>query len=78
MKLKIVTLFGALVGLLFMSIPTVSIIRSVNLKKNGIETEGIAIAITSQRKGLPKVTVAFETNDKKQITTDAVKRHYWL
>ena len=76
MKLKIVTLIAALAGLLFMSIPTVSIIRSLKLKKNGIATEGIVLGVTSQRKGLPKVTVTFDTRDNKQITSDAVKRQY--
>ena len=76
MKLKIVTLIAALVGLLFMSIPTVSIVRTINLKKNGVQTEGTVLGVTSQRKGLPKVTVAYDTRDGKQMTAEAVRRQY--
>ena len=76
MKLKIVTLIAALVGLIFMSIPTVSIVKSVSLKKHGIMTNGTVLDVTSQRKGLPRVSVTFDTREGSEITTDAIKRQY--
>jgi hypothetical protein len=76
MKLKLVTLIAALGALVFLSIPFGSIIRTVKIKKNGIQIESIVQDVSRRGKGLPTVTVSFNTPDGTLITAKAVKRNY--
>jgi hypothetical protein len=76
MKTKIATLIGALCFLGVSLIPLVSVIRSVSLKKHGIQTESTVVDVSRRGKGLPTVTVSFNTPEGNQVTAKAATRQY--
>jgi hypothetical protein len=75
MKKKTTYLILMLVGAIFLSIPLVSVINSVNLKKHGVFTESTVTDRSTRSKGLSKVTVAFITKEGNQVTAKATKRY---
>jgi hypothetical protein len=76
MKLKIVTLIAALVALGFFLIAFGNVRRSLNLKRNGTSIESTVTKVSSQSKGLRRVTVTFNTPDGNQVTATASKGEY--
>jgi hypothetical protein len=76
MKLKFVTLIAAIVALVFSFIPLGSVLKSVKIKKSGIQTESTVSDVSRRGKGLPTVTVAFNTSDGNQVLAKAAARKY--
>jgi hypothetical protein len=74
MKLKIVSLIASVGALAFLLIPLGSIRKSVSLKKHGVSTESTVISVSHHGKGLPDVTVTFQTPDGNPVTANALKR----
>jgi hypothetical protein len=77
MKTKFAALILALVALIFLLIPLLSITRSEKIKKNGIEVEGIVTGTrTGSKGGLRNITVAFNTSDGTEVIANGSKRNY--
>jgi hypothetical protein len=76
MKLKTPILILILVSAIFISIPLVSISKSVRLRKEGVFTESTVADRSARSKGLSKVTVTFITTEGNQVTAKATKRYY--
>lgn len=81
MKLKTAVLILMLAAAIFLTIPLVSIIKSVKIKKLGVTTESTVLKTvrrSSKGSGLRDVTVSFSTSDGSQVTSMARKRKYVL
>jgi hypothetical protein len=76
MKKKTPILILMLAAAIFLSIPLISINKSIKLRKNGVYTESTVVERSTSSKGLSKVTVSFITTDGKQVTAKATKRNY--
>jgi len=79
MKLKTAVLILMLAAAIFLTIPLVSIIKSVKIKKLGVTTESTVLKTvrrSSKGSGLRDVTVSFSTSDGSQVTSMARKRKY--
>jgi hypothetical protein len=76
MKLKIVTLIAAIIALIFLLIPLGSILRSVKIKKSGTQTESTVSDVSRRGKGMPTVTVSFNTPDGTHVSGKAATRKY--
>jgi hypothetical protein len=76
MNKKIAILIAALFLGLFIIMPLLSVIESVKFKKNGIQTEGTVSDRDTRKKGLPRVTVVFVTQDGSEVTAQATKRNF--
>jgi hypothetical protein len=63
-------------GWYFLLIPLGSIIKTVNLKKQGILVAGTVQKVSSQGKGLRVATVSFNAADGRQIIGKASKGQY--
>jgi hypothetical protein len=76
MKLKVITLIAAIIALIFSFIPLGSVLRSVKIKKSGIQTESTVSDVSRRGKGLPTVTVSFNTAEGNHVSGKAATRKY--
>jgi len=76
MNKKIAILVATLFLGLFIIWPLSTVIESVKFKKNGIQTEGKVSDRDTSKKGLPRVTVIFKTQDGSEVTAKAQKRNF--
>jgi hypothetical protein len=75
MNKKVAVLIAALVGAIFFTIALVSVVKSVNLKKNGIKAEAVVQSVKSN-KGPNTITVSFTTPDGTEVIAKASRRHF--
>lgn len=77
MNAKTASLVAAIIFALFCILPLRSVIKSKQILKNGIQTQGIVTASKSNSKsGTRKLTVSFNTTDGTEVTASAQKRFY--
>ncbi len=75
MKQKIAVLILMLVAAVFVVIPLLSIIRSLNLRNHGVQVESTVTGRTA-KKGLSTVTVSFNTAEGNNVTATASMRRF--
>lgn len=77
MNAKTASLVAAIIFALFCILPLSSVLKSKEILKNGVQTQGIVIGSKSNSKsGTRKITVSFNTSDGSEITASAQKRFY--
>jgi hypothetical protein len=76
MKIKTPVLILMLASAIFISIPLVSISKSIKLTKHGVFTESTVVARSTKSKGLSHVTVSFILKDGIPVNAKATKRYY--
>jgi hypothetical protein len=75
MNKKTAVLIAALVGAIFIILPLLSIIKSINLKKHGVKTEATVLSKKSN-KSSNTLTVVFATADGTEVTATATERNF--
>lgn len=77
MNAKTASLVAAIIFALFCILPLSSVIKSKQILKNGIQTQGIITASKSNSKsGSRKLTVSFNTKDGSEVSASAQKRTF--